>query len=70
MWVRPRVILPHEDPGDLHGYCGGKDLSLRDKCSCPDPLFLLQIRISTGETYHRGIKCACCNLPIDGRALP
>lgn len=69
MWVRPKIIREHESPGDLHGSCGGRDAVL-DSCTCPDLIFRVSIRISTGTTFGHVFECACCGLPLDPWNLP
>lgn len=69
MWVRPKIIREHENPGDLHGSCGGRDVNL-DNCTCPDLILRMSIRIPTGTTFGLVYACACCDLPIDPQNPP
>lgn len=69
MWVRPKIIVPHEFTGDLHGSCGGRDKTV-DNCTCPDLIIRLVIRIRTGTTVNSWYYCACCDLPLDPANLP
>lgn len=53
----------HEVPGDLHGFCGGKD-QVDTNCRCTDLVLDLRIHISSGATIGRSWTCRCCNLPV------
>lgn len=58
------MVAAHENPGDLHGYCGGQDLLLGTSCTCPDIALQLRIRLSSGSTVGRKFVCTCCELEI------
>lgn len=59
----------HENPGDLHGSCGGPDIGLGIECTCPDLVYVSRIRLQTHVA--RGMwECYCCNLPITAKWLP
>lgn len=67
--VAPLMVAPHEDPGDLHGYCGGKDVH-DTSCHCPDPAYSVTVRIASGTNIKSLIYCLCCELPfVDGPRL-
>lgn len=62
---------PHEEPGDLHGYCPmTKDELLDDQCTCPDPVIVSRtwLRHPFSNSTFR-LECNCCRLPIDSESF-
>lgn len=59
----PEPVVLHENPGDSHGYCGGRD-ETESECTCPDLVWTTRVRLKTYVSVNV-ITCFCCKLPVD-----
>lgn len=67
--VAPQMVAPHESPGDLHGFCGGKD-ELDRSCRCPEPTYVSKLRLVDLKPFASRILCGCCELPFPSADPP